>query len=185
MLNNFIIIILILIILYIINNYLYKNIIYINIKYIYKKILNYLNSLNNDNDNDNDNNDNNNNNINNNNNNNNINNNNIDKDCIFNYNINNNQEIDIDINDIIDSDKNNVKLDNQIKLVNNLKTWYPNRWIETVDKNNNPIYNESNNQIFDEYINIDNDINNIAYINQNNFNEKPIKFIYDNLVENK
>ena len=101
----------------------------------------------------------------------------------FNYesvdeNINNNNKLD-------NIYYNNIESDNKRKFINNLNTWYGNRWIESIDENGNPIYNSSNNTIYDSEIIINKDIENInsEIMNSSDNIDKPIKFIYDSSID--
>ena len=83
-------------------------------------------------------------------------------------------------------DYNKIDTTNKQKFTSNLNTWYGNTWIEYIDNNGTPIYNSSNNKINDSEIIINRDVENLNREDMNSTNNigKPIKFIYDSLIDN-
>jgi len=86
--------------------------------------------------------------------------------------------------DVCENNMNNTHI-KSTKFINNLKSWYPNTYIDSININNKSHYKAFNNDISDETIMINTDIENLDFkkITQLNIN-KPISIIYDNLIGN-
>jgi hypothetical protein len=71
----------------------------------------------------------------------------------------------------------NTKINNNDSIVNNMKSWYPNRWIESINDNNEYIYAENNtNEIYESKLIVDKPKQATIY------DGEPIRFIYDDLL---
>jgi hypothetical protein len=72
----------------------------------------------------------------------------------------------------------NTKINNDDSIVNNMKSWYPNKWIESVNDNNEYIYAENNaNEIYESKLIVDKPKQEVTI-----YDGEPIRFIYDNLL---
>jgi hypothetical protein len=89
-------------------------------------------------------------------------------------------------NNLIDFvDYNKIDTSNKSKMLDNMNTWYSNKWIEYIDDNGNPVYNSSDNSIYNSEIIVNRDIENLKSddINSADLIGKPIKYIYDSLID--
>ena len=68
-------------------------------------------------------------------------------------------------------------------FINNLSSWYGNTWINSLDKNNIPTYKSSNNDILKSKLVINKDIEYNISPTSTKYINKPIKFIYNNLID--